>query len=122
MQVCNNGYSSTYRYQLFSWIATMWGGSIEFKTRMLFAIGRGVILLRARLTDSWDLCFAWCQLGSHLGSLHNLSQLLDSKCQTACDGLRQLLLQRLVNGQVLQGCGGCDAQDLDTLQSTAAGQ
>ena len=25
--------------KVFSWIATMWGGSIEFKTPMLFAIG-----------------------------------------------------------------------------------
>lgn len=25
--------------KIFSWIATMWGGSIEFKTPMLFAIG-----------------------------------------------------------------------------------
>ena len=25
--------------KIFSWIATMWGGSIEFKTPMLFAVG-----------------------------------------------------------------------------------
>ena len=25
--------------KIFSWIATMWGGSIEFRTPMLFAIG-----------------------------------------------------------------------------------
>lgn len=72
---------------------------------------------KARLTDSWDLGFAGCQLGSHLSSLHNLPQLLNGKCQTACDGLRQLLLQGLVNGKVLQGSGGCDAQTLDSLHS-----
>lgn len=46
--------------KIFSWIATMWGGSIEFKTPMLFAIGfiffftvggvTGVILANAAVT------------------------------------------------------------------------
>lgn len=80
------------------------------------------ILCKVRLTDSWDLGFARCQLGSHLGGLHNLPKLLDGECETACDGLGQLLLQRLVNGKVLQGCGGCDAQDLDSLHWAAASE
>lgn len=46
--------------KIFSWIATMWGGSIEFKTPMLFAIGliffftvggvTGVVLANASIT------------------------------------------------------------------------
>jgi cytochrome c oxidase subunit I len=48
--------------KIFSWIATMWGGSIEFKTPMLFALGflflftvggvTGVVLSRRRSTGS----------------------------------------------------------------------
>lgn len=30
---------STNCIKIFSWLATMWGGTIEFKTPMLFALG-----------------------------------------------------------------------------------
>lgn len=35
----NDGHCGPNRVKVFSWIATMWGGSIEFKTPMLWAFG-----------------------------------------------------------------------------------
>ena len=70
-------------FKIFSWIATMWGGSLEFKTPMLWAIGfifvftiggvTGVVLANAGIDRSLTryllhrctlpLCpFAWCRL------------------------------------------------------------